>query len=925
MPKAPSIRRVDREETKLPFMDRDAARAAFWEAYKSVSENRDSYEVIAYYGPGGTGKTTLIDELITEMGDPEKIPGGKGKKDYISISLEKAQDKEMMLRIISNALMENERGLLCPIFDAAFKKSFKIKGKKSGLYSYSKDDPFKSKALIKAIASFFTQISIVSLAKKIFDLLLEIISTSKRLTEWLSNRNETVKKYKEEIKKTPDANRLIDRMHIYLKFDIEAHMAKRKRPFVFFIDAYEDYVDIRDENNRDLNTMDQWLRDPIKGLVGLNNTIWVISGREKPRWDDTVLPDDHIIGIDNLSEEHTKQLFRQFEVREELIGELFRLTRGNPLFIELCIGIYYDMRPVRDPQISDFGKDVDELVKRYLRNITPAMEKMIYIITGLPNVWDYGLAEETARKMGCGDCVDTLKRIVLMSIVNETDDGYKLHKNIRDILTENARNHLSNDNPSDLDILCSENFGLIDEARKQALLIYTDRIISAASKKYIMNDINQFNELFLPAEDKLIDEDSFLKVFNKIAEEIKLSGDYNEGERLFSSIIDKCMSLNYSAKAIVHCQNIRNNNLHKLQDPKVFYDEVRKTKEYADANLAADDKERLTCLHYFALHLFDKGDYEEAAQKYKECHEARIHVLGSYHLDTIRSRNNRAVCLSCLGRYKQALKEYEVCFKAYEKALKNACPESVQGDAIKAARYSSEGQYEKAIELYEKCRKAGGHHLKKNLQDLLMSLNNLASGYSDVGDYKQAFDLYKLCYDARVRLLKENHPDTLHSLNNLAVAYDNLGDHEEVPEKAEDYYKEALKLKKECCEAHLNSSIMGRRHPHTLHSLNNLAVSYSKNGDCEEALQQHEECYEAYKSVLGDKHPDTLRSLNNLATAYVRMGDNEELQEKKDEFYNKALDLYFECKEARTDVLGAKHPDTVMTEKYIRILLEGAY
>ena len=53
------------------------------------------------------------------------------------------------------------------------------------------------------------------------------------------------------------------------------------------------------------------------------------------------------------------------------------------------------------------------------------------------------------------------------------------------------------------------------------------------------------------------------------------------------------------------------------------------------------------------------------------------------------------------------------------------------------------------------------------------------------------------------------------------------------------------------------------------------------------------------ESVLGKKHPDTLTSMNNLAFTLERQGRNAE-----------AISLMGRCVQLRKQLLGAGHPDT---------------
>mgnify|MGYP004540206481 FL=1 len=71
-------------------------------------------------------------------------------------------------------------------------------------------------------------------------------------------------------------------------------------------------------------------------------------------------------------------------------------------------------------------------------------------------------------------------------------------------------------------------------------------------------------------------------------------------------------------------------------------------------------------------------------------------------------------------------------------------------------------------------------------------------------------------------------------------------------------------------------------------------------GDYNKACELQNTAYNARKEILGEKHPDTLTSLNNLAIFYSDLGD-----------YNKARELQNVVYNARKEILGEKHPATL--------------
>src|SRR5436305_1325941 len=65
----------------------------------------------------------------------------------------------------------------------------------------------------------------------------------------------------------------------------------------------------------------------------------------------------------------------------------------------------------------------------------------------------------------------------------------------------------------------------------------------------------------------------------------------------------------------------------------------------------------------------------------------------------------------------------------------------------------------------------------------------------------------------------------------------------------------------------LRETVLGKEHPDTLRSMNNLAVVLSGQGKHEQAEEIYRQALGLRETVLGKENPDTLRSMNNLAQA----------------------------------------------------------
>ena len=60
--------------------------------------------------------------------------------------------------------------------------------------------------------------------------------------------------------------------------------------------------------------------------------------------------------------------------------------------------------------------------------------------------------------------------------------------------------------------------------------------------------------------------------------------------------------------------------------------------------------------------------------------------------------------------------------------------------------------------------------------------------------------------------------------------------------------------------------MLGKEHPSTLTSMNNLAGVLSDQGKYKQAEEMHRQALGLYETVLGKEHPHTLASMSNLAS-----------------------------------------------------------
>jgi len=163
----------------------------------------------------------------------------------------------------------------------------------------------------------------------------------------------------------------------------------------------------------------------------------------------------------------------------------------------------------------------------------------------------------------------------------------------------------------------------------------------------------------------------------------------------------------------------------------------------------------------------------------------------------------------------------------------------------------------------------------------------LGETYRKLGEYKTAESHLARTLQIRQEQLGKEHPETLDSMNNVANVYEAQGRYDE----AEQLHSKVLEIRRR---------LLGEEHPSTLASMNNLARVYCAQGRYGEGEQLHVKTLEIQRRVLGEEHIDTLKSMNNVANVYAERGRNDEAEQ-----------LLVTVVETQRRVLGQEHPETL--------------
>ena len=98
--------------------------------------------------------------------------------------------------------------------------------------------------------------------------------------------------------------------------------------------------------------------------------------------------------------------------------------------------------------------------------------------------------------------------------------------------------------------------------------------------------------------------------------------------------------------------------------------------------------------------------------------------------------------------------------------------------------------------------------------------------------------------------------------------------------------------------------MLGKEHPYTATSYNNIGSVYDDQKDYPKALDYYFKALDIREKVLGKEHPDTATSYNNIGLTY-----------KSQENYPKAIEYLQKALYILEKVLGPNHPNTKTAKK----------
>ena len=738
------------------FTDREEPRRAFWAVYNKVKSDPDSVEAISYYGVGGIGKSSLLFQLMREL--KERAPQSPNL--YYSFELS-GRGKDDCLYFLAESLMQRCNGLRFPLFGTALLRLNELAGRDiRDLEKRLANSVMDSEGVAAAMDVLNAVVPYFGIAKLAGSASLKLLDVIKDNHEHNTGENAHIYQKIE----SSGAAELMNDLQKYFCMDAAEFLENQSPPVVIMLDGYEVLTNTLERG--DLAEMeDGWIWGREGLMWSLPNTLWVIAGRNRLVWDqfDSEIRDSleqHLLG--NISEKDTESFLRLSGVKEEsLYHFLYELTDGTPVYLDMCVNTYRQVKAARGadyiPTADDFGQTPTALAERFLRGMKSEHQRVIKLIACLPVSWSEELAVEAATEADCMASRGPFDDICKLSLVEKDGNRSKLHSTlrmtVRRFMTQQERERL-------------------DRVVLRLLLArMQDSAFRAEREDYAV----WAAELMERDDTVLQIREQDLRVLFKAADAYNDLGSY----RVFHDYvlgIEQYVSSHDCGEA---CAAVCNHHLCRALLNMGRYQEAlepaRKACEFYLRTYGTDDPNSLDCMQNYANCYYYLGDYAKARELTQMIYEARLRVNGCDHESTAGSINNLAIYSVMLGDYKNAAEMMELSYSTMCRILGEEHPRTVICLNNLGAIYNKLGDHSKATETIGRVYEIQLRTLGPDHPEILVSLFNLAVGYGALGQHEKALALAQKAYDEHLRLLGDAHPDTFAALNYLAECYLNLG------------------------------------------------------------------------------------------------------------------------------------------------------
>jgi len=869
-------------EAVREFTDREDPQEAFERKVRILCQNRTkSFYVLSYYGIGGIGKTSFVNKLCRVIKGDANSPCRLLDSidcDYVKYDFgaeDSGKDKKSILLSLRNQLEQVNKDFAFYKFDTALM----VYGQKIGA-DFTRDT--KAASIIDDnpwLKATVTAMGLLPVGGIISGIMQTMDTLSGAIKDKVS-KHINKEKYKAFLERIygMEPSEILDELHSFFIDDMRSNMLHiAKKPVIVFLDTFEKYIDTFSADNVKI-TEDYWLRrgkgSVIKSIPGF---MWVITGREKLDWSSDDIWDEVSVErpLDSMTEEEKEDL-AQRHLEQHLIGDLskkdatyfldkagikdiqlqnqlYELTSGTPLFLDICVAQYEELVNMgKAPCIEEFGKDYEDLLNRYLFNMPSYARELAYFLACVEK-WTDDSIGKILENVSClrEYTPERYEEFIDHSfIIKEGDNTYYMHKTVRDAAYQNAGAEMKRD-------VCLAKLSVYEGYMQGENSMAFGTYFSEYLETLMSGDVG-YEEICRKGS-VVIDN------FKQMRSSTEYSSCYLLGKK-FAEYTQQY----YPNSAInIIAQITYADSLMNLEEYKKALEIVQSlSKDIENMDLTSEDRLKIQNIQCEILDM--NGLYEDALGICQKVCEEDKHVFGELHQETLTALSTLASIYHSLKNYEKALQLGQDVYEKQKNVLGEMHRDTLITMHNMAMVYGDIDEHAEQIKLLKEIKEKDEAILGEMHLETITTLHNLAVAYKDVHNYEDALALMQEVYERNERIWGRAHANTLSSLNHMATLYG-----------CTEQYEEKLRLRKEIYERRRESQ--GELDKNTLNALHNLAAAYGDVGNYEEALTLMKDAYEKKEKIHGELHEDTIVSLSYLAYLYEKSGNSEENLRLKEE------------------------------------------
>jgi len=928
-----------RPAAERPFVDREEPITIFTAALKAPQ--RDKPLVLVFHGGAGTGKSRLRRELVKLVDSRQHTADRAVATATLDFDVPVHRQPEAALLALRNSLSEAGQ-VRFPSFDIAYAYSWQkahpetpLRGKPGTVPQSASvelgagQSPFSAESdlmpllepgsLLSRLLDDSGKLPVIGLIPKVSALVDSRQHSAYR--DWWTERGER------ELEDLPqmEPGAIVECLPKLWASDLREFIVHRSsfivgRSAVLFIDSYEKLWGIGDEGRRTRDEgqkTDAWVRELVKQLP---EVLWVISGRQKLRWEEVEkewadILSQHELGP--LPEKSARQFLSGCGITNEPMRDaIAKGSQGLPHYLNLAVDTFQEIEqagqragPVQSLFSGAESSDSPEqLFAQFIRHLDQPELATLEILSA-SRYWHYGLFEHLLTEYQTGYPLESYDDLSRFSFVGEgaAPETQTMH----DLMREALQEHQAPELRKRVHLFLHEYYakqleGLdvknITEQHKAALTeaFYHGRQAKSAEELWawlrnpsrVFYNAGQYR-LMIPLCREVVDtleaklgpdHPSVAEPLNELAANTFLQGGHDEAEPLFRrALVIADGESGPEPKVVISCLS----HLAVLLRDQARYDEAE---VLCRRQVAIRDKpgssaiDRAKALGGLAAILIEQRKYTEAEEFLRRAlgiFEEAPEPAPEYHADTL---NTLGYLFDMQDRYAEAEPPFRRALAMSERTLGANHPDVIWPLGNLASVLTCLGRYAEAEPLFRRVLKLSEETLGPEHPGTAITLNKFGVLLFDLGRYAEAEAMMRRALTVFQKKMGPDNDNTFRIANRLTTMLAEGGNYAEAEPMA-------LSLVASCGKKY------GLDHPDTALALHTAGVVFGGEGRYAEAESYLRRAMDVRTRLFGPEHGNTLQSLASLAALEVQQGR-----------YAEAESLTRDLLEKQERVLGPEHP-----------------